>query len=283
VIRHLPQNTPAQDISDGLVSLGFDVINVKQMTTTRQSPPVETKVISLPLFLMTLPRTPKSQEIFRLPSLCHIAIRVEAYKKQNYLTQCHNCQQFGHVWANCKQPPRCLWCGGGHLHKECPEKENASSTPACCNCRLADGEKPHPANYRGCSHAKEELQKKKLQRAPKITKERVFSSVRTTPGVSFAVALRGSGDQQQPQPQTSQVPVAAPLTTTRQNIRAPKLQQTGQSVQAPLVNSQPIKNMLKFVTVVQQIMTEVSSAQSQEKQIVAITKIVLKLKNQNGH
>jgi hypothetical protein len=40
--------------------------------------------------------------------------------------------------------------------------------------------------------------------------------------------------------------------------------------------------MLKVVTVVQQIMTEVSGALSQE-QIVAITRIVLKLMNQNGH
>jgi hypothetical protein len=24
-----------------------------------------------------------------------------------------------------------LWCGDGHLHKECPEKENTSSTPTC--------------------------------------------------------------------------------------------------------------------------------------------------------
>jgi hypothetical protein len=39
-----------------------------------------------------LSRTPKSQEIFRLPSLCHIAIRGEAYRNQSSLTQCHNCQ-----------------------------------------------------------------------------------------------------------------------------------------------------------------------------------------------
>jgi hypothetical protein len=38
VIRHLPHNTPAQDSSDGLVSLGFDIINVKLMTTTRGVP-----------------------------------------------------------------------------------------------------------------------------------------------------------------------------------------------------------------------------------------------------
>jgi hypothetical protein len=66
VIRHLPQNTPAEDISDALVSLGFDVISVKQMTATRRSSPEGSKTINLPFFLITLPRATKSQEIFRL-------------------------------------------------------------------------------------------------------------------------------------------------------------------------------------------------------------------------
>jgi hypothetical protein len=43
------------------------------------------------------------------------------------------------------------------MHRDCPEKENASSTPVCCNCQLTKGEKAHPANYRGCRHAKEPL------------------------------------------------------------------------------------------------------------------------------
>jgi hypothetical protein len=60
-------------------------------------------------------------------------------------------------------------------------------------------------------------------------------------------------------------------------------QTTGQSVQAPLVNSQPLYNVLRVVTVVQQIMTEVSDDLSEEEKIVAIIKIVLKLMNQNGH
>jgi hypothetical protein len=161
VIRHLPQNTPAEDISDGLVSLDLDVVSAKQITATRRSPPEESKIINLPLFLVTLPRTAgQSQEIFRLSSLCHTAIRVEVYRAQNDLTQCHNCQQFGHVRANYKQPPRCLWFGGGHLHKECTEKGNTSSVPTCCNCQLAEGEEPQPANFRDCRHAKEEMQKK---------------------------------------------------------------------------------------------------------------------------
>jgi hypothetical protein len=41
--------------------------------------------------------------------------------------------------------------------------------------------------------------------------------------------------------------------------------------------------MLKVVTVVQQIMREVSGALSQEEKIEAITKIVLNLMNQDGH
>lgn len=225
VIRHLPPNTPAEDISEGLMNRGFDVISVKQMTSNRRSSTEGATARNLPLFLITLPWTAKSQEIFKLPSLCHIAIGVEAYRAQTGLTQCHNCQQFGHVWANCRQPPRCLWCGGGHLHKECPEKENASSTPACCNCKLAEGEKAHPANYRGCRHAKEELQKKKTQRTTKTTTARVFSSNITTPGVSFAAALRGRKEQQDP--------VAGPPATQRPSVPAAAEQlKTGQSVQA---------------------------------------------------
>jgi hypothetical protein len=97
VIRYLTMNTPAEDISEGLMELGFDIISVKQMTSTRQSQSEERPTKNLTLFLNTLPRTAKSQEIFRLTALCHIAIRVEVYRAQNGLMHCHNSQQFGHV------------------------------------------------------------------------------------------------------------------------------------------------------------------------------------------
>jgi hypothetical protein len=41
--------------------------------------------------------------------------------------------------------------------------------------------------------------------------------------------------------------------------------------------------MLRVVMIVQQIMTEFHGAVSEEDKIVAITKIVLNLMNQNGH
>jgi hypothetical protein len=48
VIRHLPTNTPAEDICGGLVSLGFDVVSVKKMTTTRRSSPDDPQISNLP-------------------------------------------------------------------------------------------------------------------------------------------------------------------------------------------------------------------------------------------
>jgi hypothetical protein len=60
------------------------------------------------------------------------------YKAQNVM-QCYNCRRFSHVWANCMHPPCCL-CGGNHLHKGYPEKQNPSLTPTCFNCQLAEGD-----------------------------------------------------------------------------------------------------------------------------------------------
>jgi hypothetical protein len=112
----------------------------------------------------------------------------------------------------------------------------------------------------------------------------VFSSALTTPGVSFAAALRGSRDQQRPQ--ARQVPAAGQPRPEKQSVPTPTpapQQETGQSVQTPHVNSQPLDNMLRVATVVQQIMTEFNGAVSEEDKIVAITKIVLNLMKQNGH
>jgi hypothetical protein len=38
VMRHLLVSTTAEDISDGLVNIGFDVISVEQMYITHRSP-----------------------------------------------------------------------------------------------------------------------------------------------------------------------------------------------------------------------------------------------------
>jgi hypothetical protein len=106
--------------------------------------------------------------MFQLSSLCHISIKVEEYKLQNALKQCDNCQTFGHVWANCKHPHPCLWCGGGHLHRDSGEGERIFNTG------MTEGDAAHSANYCGCRHAKEKMWKKKSQETSKNTTGRVF-------------------------------------------------------------------------------------------------------------
>jgi hypothetical protein len=96
-----------------------------------------------------------------------------------------------------------LWCGGGHLHRECPENTNTESTPGCWNRTLAEGEKPHSASLRGCSHAKGKLQRRRERQAPKGSSGKAFFSKFTSPQQFYATALPQDTQQQQPQaPQT---------------------------------------------------------------------------------
>jgi hypothetical protein len=77
VIRHLPPDTPAEDISNSLKVLGFNGINVWQMTAARRAPHGQTHVEPLLLFLVALTRNIKSQQTFKLNSINHIIIKVE--------------------------------------------------------------------------------------------------------------------------------------------------------------------------------------------------------------
>jgi hypothetical protein len=146
VIRHLPPDTPAENISSSLEGLGYNVINVRQMTATRRAPNRQSHMEPIALFLVILTRNITSLDLFKLNNLNHVIIEVELYRGQAGLTQCCNCQNFGHVWANCKQPLRCLCCGGGYLHKECREKTNTGSALRCCDFTPVQREKLHPAS-----------------------------------------------------------------------------------------------------------------------------------------
>jgi hypothetical protein len=130
------------------------------------------------------------------------------------------------------------------------------------------------------------LQKKKTQRTPTTATGRVVSSTLTTPGFSFATALRGrTAQQQQQDPQERQLPVADPLTGMQSRKPAPgqQHQTSGQAVRAQNVKGQHLDNVLRIVTVVEKIMTEFKVAVSEEEKIAAVTKIVLNLMQHNGH
>jgi hypothetical protein len=78
--------------------------------------------------------------------------------------------------------------------------------------------------------------------------------------------------------------VADPSSAGKPNFPSHEQQQeTGQSVRAAIINSQPLDSMVRVVTAVQQIMREFNGTVSDKDKIVAITTIVLNLMKQNGH
>jgi hypothetical protein len=61
VIQHLPFTTPAQGISVGLALM---LLASNKCLKLSQSPAEGSSIVNLPLFLITLPRMSKPQEIF---------------------------------------------------------------------------------------------------------------------------------------------------------------------------------------------------------------------------
>jgi hypothetical protein len=66
---------------------------------------------------------------------------------------------------------------------------------------LQDRESLHPANYNGCNHAKQELQRRRnLQVTTPESAGRMFFSKYTTPDRSFTATLLSSEQQYRQQP-----------------------------------------------------------------------------------
>jgi hypothetical protein len=59
--------------------------------------------------------------------------------------------------------------------------------------------------------------------------------------------------------------------------------ETGQSVQAPTVNSIPVDNIFRAVSLLQQIMTEISAVESEEARTLTTAKLVSYITTQHGH
>jgi hypothetical protein len=133
---------------------------------------------------------------------------------------------------------------------------------------LAKGEKTHPANYRGCKHAKEEMPKRRSQGTHKPTAGREFSSDPLKTHLSFTAAHRGQGSQ----PLYEEAPATSNSEPT---ITNPTIQKTGQSVQAPTVNSDSLE-MFRALSVVQQIMAELKGAESEEDKFFVRSKNSIK-------
>ena len=115
--------------------------------------------------------------------------RYQVEKYETEVTQCYNCQGYGHGAFQCTARPKCVVCAGRHPSRECTYK-NAGNRPKCCNCGGS-----HTANYGGC---------------PRFTQAKKVEKVRSETKLSYRDALSQVITQRTAQKQ-SQVPQQRPV------------------------------------------------------------------------
>lgn len=147
VIRNLHPSTPTSLIKSELEIRQFEIRNITNVLHKTNKHP-------LPLFFVDLEPSTQSNEIYKLTSLLHTKIKVEEPFKAKTISQCLNCQNYGHTKTYCGYPPRCVRCGAYHLSSACP---NPRDTPP--TCALCQGS--HPASYKGCAVYKDLQRRKK--------------------------------------------------------------------------------------------------------------------------
>ncbi|KAF0712087.1 Uncharacterized protein FWK35_00020746, partial [Aphis craccivora] len=94
VLRNLHPTTSTELIKSELELRLFEVRKVTNVLhKTSKSP--------LPLFFVDLEPSDHSNDIFKLPSFLHTKIKVEEPYKPKVISQCLNCQDYGHTRAYC--------------------------------------------------------------------------------------------------------------------------------------------------------------------------------------
>jgi hypothetical protein len=104
----------------------------------------------------------------------------------------------------------------------------------------------------------------------------MFSSKLLTPHLSFAAALRGQADHQ-PHQETAATTNYTETAPTKMKVHAIR-----RLVQVPTVNSDFL-DLLRAMTVVQQIVAELKGAASEEDKFLTLAKIVFKLMKDNAN
>ncbi|UYV80706.1 K02A2.6-like, partial [Cordylochernes scorpioides] len=137
VLKGVTTAYKTEDIAIELETMGFAETSVKRLHRQSTKRPMN-------LVLVELPKNEQNKKIYGITELLYQKIAVESFRTTNRVTQCFNCQGFGHGQLNCFLKPKCVKCAEEHHSKDCPRKSR-QLPPKCANC-----EEAHTANYRGC-------------------------------------------------------------------------------------------------------------------------------------
>lgn len=113
----------------------------------------------LNMFMLSFKHDESVDKIYGITDILGVRVEILPLRKSRLIPQCKKCQAYGHTYKYCHKKSRCVRCTGRHLTIDCDKPKEAK--PNCVHC----GEE-HPANYRGCTIAKE-MQKIKDNRSKK--------------------------------------------------------------------------------------------------------------------
>lgn len=124
VLRGLHKNIQTEEIKEDIeYNYDMKIINIFPMKTTFS-----------PLYLIiTTSDITLSALQNKIKHVLHTKITWERRRNERTITQCRNCQSWGHAASNCYRPPRCLICAENHLTRTCTLPRDA--TPTCANCK----------------------------------------------------------------------------------------------------------------------------------------------------
>lgn len=165
------------------------------------------------------------------------------------LTQCHNCQAWGHSSINCHRQPRCVKCTEHHSTADCPRKEKAG-TAKCINC---DGD--HAANYRGCSAHKSYASLFKKKPSTEVIGKPAGRSLQPPPNLNDVTSfphLEKRRHTFSAQPRINAARKLPDVQNSQQSTSQPQLMDASDEssddedcTQAVSFNRKPVKNCLK--------------------------------------
>ena len=172
----------------------------------------------LPIFIVQISADSKIQDLLNISTVYYQKVHWEKINKTD-LTQCRNCQRYGHVSSNCNMQYRCVKCNEQHAPGKCQlPKEAARSMLKCIMC----GGAGHPSSFRGCPKA-EEI-KKKLQEKKNTTEERRNIKIqqiqtRINPTKTFESATSNKQTTTNPKPTPEPTNQESRLTRLEKNVQ----------------------------------------------------------------
>lgn len=146
VMKHIPTTFNEDEIKEELTNLGFKVSNVTRVWNKQKA--------AIPVvFIYLHSHDSQNKDIYNLERFLNCVVQIQPKKKSVHISQCYNCQRYGHTKNYCRLTPKCLFCAGPHKADSCPNK---TQDAVCANCK-----EQHAANFKGCKYY-EELRKRRF-------------------------------------------------------------------------------------------------------------------------